>query len=171
MTSNPNPRPDPTPAGARRIARTAARRRWAGTSAALCAALLVAALGAQDAERFGERLSRMPVDFRTASTISGAGDVAAELNGAELTITVRFRGLRSAVTAAHVHNAPAARRGGVAFPLELGDAGGAAGEITATVTLTEAQIAELRGERYYVQLHTENNPGGALRGWLLRRGD
>ena len=128
-----------------------------------------ATLGAQEAERFGERLSRMPVDLRTTSAISGAGSVTAELSGNELTITVRFNGLSSGVTAAHVHNAPVARRGGVAFAVDLRDASGTAGEIVDTVTLTEAQIAELRGGRYYVQLHTANNPGGELRGWLLRR--
>ena len=138
---------------------------------ALCMALPVAAAAAQDAERYGERLSRMPVDLRTTSAISGAGSVAAELTGTELTITVRFNGLSSGVTAAHVHNAPVARRGGVAFAVDLGAASGTAGEIVDTVTLTEDQIAELRGDRYYVQLHTENNPGGELRGWLLRRGD
>ena len=140
--------------------------------AALVMALSVAAVGAQEAERFGERLSRMPVDLRTTSTISGAGVVTAELAGNELTITVRFTGLRSGVTAAHVHNAPIARRGGVAFGIDVGGAAaGTAGEITDTVTLTVDQVAELRGERYYVQIHTENNPGGELRGWLLRHDD
>ena len=130
-----------------------------------------AGAGSADTERYGERLSRMPVDLRTTSTISGAGVVTAELAGNELTITVRFGGLRSGVTAAHVHNAPVARRGGVAFGIDVGAAAGTAGEITDTVTLTVDQVAELRGERYYVQIHTENNPGGELRGWLLRHDD
>ena len=134
-------------------------------------AALIAVSGgaeAQETERYGERLSRMPVDLRTTSAISGAGAIDAELLGNELTITVRFSGLSSTVTAAHVHNAPVARRGGVAFPVEVGNSRGTAGEIVDTVTLTDDQIAELRGERYYVQIHTENNPGGELRGWLLR---
>ncbi len=142
------------------------------TLGALAVALSVAGVGAQDPERYGERLSRMPVDLRTTSTISGAGEVAAELTGNDLTVTVRFSGLSGGVTAAHVRNAPVARRGGgVAFAIDLGGASGAAGEFTDTVTLTDAQIAELRGERYYVQIRTESNPGGELRGWLLRRDD
>lgn len=144
------------------------------------AALILAALHAapsgvglrtQEAERYGERLSRMPVDLLTTSAISGSGAVRAELRGAELTVTVRFSGLSSAVTAAHVRNAPAARRGAVAFPLVGSARGAAAGEIVDTVALTGEQIAELRGERYYVQIRTENNPAGELRGWLLRRDD
>ena len=150
------------------------RRPRCGATPTVATALILvmaATLGAQEAEHFGERLSRMPVDLRTTSTISGAGSVSAELTGNALAITVRFSGLSSAVTAAHVHNAPVARRGGVAFAVDLGDASGTAGEIVYTATLTDDQIAELRGDRYYVQLHTENNPGGELRGWLLRRGD
>ncbi len=139
--------------------------------AASAAALLAVTGEAQEPERYGERLSRMPVDLRTTSAISGAGAVTADLLGDRLTITARFSGLSSGVTAAHVHNAPVARRGGVAFAIDIGEATTAASEIVDTVTLTEDQIAELRGERYYVQIHTENNPGGELRGWLLRRDD
>lgn len=180
-------RPDPTMHRAGRDARTrrrreseAGRRRGARPAppailtlalAALTMALPAAPAGAQETERYGERLSRMPVDLRTTSTISGAGTVTAELAGNDLTVTVQFSGLNGGVTAAHVHNAPVARRGGVAFPLDIGDAAGTAGEITATVTLTDEQIAELRAERYYVQIHTASNPGGEVRGWLLRRDD
>lgn len=139
--------------------------------AALHAAPSGAGFRAQETERYGERLSRMPVDLRTTSAISGSGAVRAELRGGELAVTVRFRGLSSAVTGAHVRNASAARRGPVAFPLDVGGAGDTAGEIVDTVTLTGEQIAELRGERYYVQIRTENNPAGELRGWLLRRDD
>ncbi len=160
---------EPAASNRRRDARPAPAILPALALATLAMALPAAAAGAQDAEQFGERLSRMPVDLRTTSTISGAGSVRAELQGNELTITVRFSGLNGGVTAAHVHNAPVARRGGVAFPIDVGGAGGTAGEITDTVTLTDDQIAELRGERYYVQIHTETNPGGEVRGWLLRR--
>ena len=139
--------------------------------AVLAAVSFAAGVGAQETEHYGDRLSRMPVDLRTTAAISGAGAVSAELLGNELTITVRFSGLSSGVTAAHVHNAPVARRGGVAFPVEVGNGLGDAGEIVDTVTLDDDQIAELRGERYYVQIHTENNPGGELRGWLLRHDD
>ena len=77
------------------------------------------------------------------------------------------------MTAAHVHNAPVARRGGVAFGIDVGGAAaGTAGEITDTVTLTDGSSRRApRPERYYVQIHTENNPGGELRGWLLRHDD
>ena len=137
---------------------------------ALAAAASIAAQ-APDVERFGGRLSRLPVDLRTTSTIRGEGTATAELRGRELTLRAEFRGLSSPVTAVHVHNAPRARRGGVAFPVDAGGPPGTAGEIAATVTLADAQVAELRGGRYYLQIHTETNPAGELRGWLLPTGD
>lgn len=118
-------------------------------------------------ERFGGRLSRMPVDLVTTSTIRGEGVVSAELRGPELILRAEFRGLSGPVTVVHVHNAPRARPGGVAFPVDLADPLGTAGAFVATVTLTDAQAAELRAGRYYLQIHTETNPGGELRGWLL----
>ena len=156
------------------------RARTGGSRVACAAALGLAALAAlavsvaaqtPGAERFGGRLSRLPVDLRTTSTILGVGEVKAELRGRELTLSAEFRGLSSPVTAVHVHNAPRARRGAVAFPIDVGDPPGTAGELTATVMLTDAQAAELRGGRYYLQIHTEGNPGGELRGWLLPAGD
>ena len=139
--------------------------------AALLAASAVASLGAQATERYGERLSRMPVDYRTTATITGEGLVTGELHGNALTLRARFSGLSSPATAAHLHHAPRGRRGGVAFALDLGAATDTAGEFTDTISLTAEQVAELRAERYYLQIHTDGNPGGELRGWLLRRDD
>ena len=138
-------------------------------AAVLALAALTAAVAAQApaVERFGGRLSRMPVDLVTASTIRGEGVVTAGLRERELTLTAEFQGVSSPVTAVHVHNAPRARPGEVAFPIDLGDPLGTAGGFTVTVTLTDAQAAELRAGRYYLQIHTETNPGGELRGWLL----
>ena len=142
---------------------------WAVVALAAMVVAVAAPTAAQtaDLERFGGRLSRMPVDLVTTSTIRGEGVVSAELRGPELTLRAEFNGLSSPVTAVHVHNAPRARPGEVAFPVDLDDPLGTAGAFTATVTLTDAQADELRAGRYYLQIHTETNPGGELRGWLL----
>ena len=71
--------------------------------AVTCAALMVAApvvVGAQR-EGYQGRLSPLPVDGRTAGTITGEGVVSAELNGTELTIMGSFEGMSSAATRAH----------------------------------------------------------------------
>ena len=122
-------------------------------------------LGAQSSERFKGRLSRLPVDRPTAPQLMGQGSVEATLNGDELVLTAKFEGLSSPATAAHIHRAPVARRGPVAFTVEVPAV--ATGEIRDTITLTDTQLEQLREGLYYLQIHTEGNPGGELRGWLL----
>ena len=122
-------------------------------------------LRAQSGEEFAGRLSRMPVDRATSPSISGGGDVRATLAGSELTVSATFAGMSSPATAAHLHRAPVARRGPVAFTLDV--PASASGRIEATLDLSEAQVDVLRDGRYYLLIHTENNPGGELRGWLL----
>ena len=122
-------------------------------------------LGAQSSERFKGRLSRLPVDRPTAPQLMGQGSVEATLNGDELVLTAKFEGLSSPATAAHIHRAPVARRGPVAFTVEVPAV--ATGELRDTITLTDTQLEQLREGLYYLQIHTEGNPGGELRGWLL----
>lgn len=124
-----------------------------------------AAPAAQTGERFEDRLSRLPVDRVTTSTISGQGKVGATLDGHELTLSATFEGVSSPATAAHIHRAPRARPGPPVFTLEAPTT--TAGVIKDTITLTDAQRDELRNGRYYLQIHTADNPGGELRGWLL----
>ncbi len=95
----------------------------------------------------------------------GQGSVEATLNSDELVLTAKFEGLSSPATAAHIHRAPVARRGPVAFTVEVPAV--ATGELRDTITLTNAQLEQLREGLYYLQIHTERNPGGELRGWLL----
>ena len=89
--------------------------------AVTCAALMVAVpvvVGAQR-EGFQGRLSPLPVDARTAATITGEGVVSAELNGTELTIRGSFEGMSSAATRAHVHRAQPGTPGPVAFAIDV----------------------------------------------------
>lgn len=127
--------------------------------------LFVGAAHAQISQEFRGRLSVLPIDFTTASSMSGVGEAHATLTGATLVITGDFKGLSSPATAAHVHQAPPARRGSVALTLDV--VSGRSGTLAGTFTLDAAAQDALRGGDYYVQIHTENNRGGELRGWLL----
>lgn len=139
------------------------------TALAGVAAVLLGASGlsAQSEEEFAGRLSRMPVDRATSPSISGGGEVRASLAGNELTVSATFAGMSSPATAAHVHRAPIARPGPVAFTLDVPET--ASGRIEETLTLTDAQLETLRDGMYYLQIHTTDNPRGELRGWLLPR--
>ena len=122
--------------------------------------------GAQAGEKFRARLSIAPVDTLTARTTSGSGSVDAVLVDDTLFITGTFDGMNSPAAAAHLHLAPKGIRGPAVFELSI--AKSATGVLGGRVELTEAQLHELRDGRYYVQVHTETNPDGEIRGWLLK---
>lgn len=132
----------------------------------LCSLLLSSTLFAQT-ETYRARLSPMPVSPQTVNTITGQGEVILTLNGTTLTVTGNFSGMSSAATMAHLHNGPPAQPGPVAQRLEVTAA--PAGEVTATLELTAEQVAALRNNELYVQIHSANNPSGELRGWIFLR--
>jgi hypothetical protein len=112
------------------------------------------------------RLSSMPVNSSTASMFMGSGFVTAELEGSALRIDGTYEGLNSPATGAFVHRAAKGLRGPRVWDLRV--SGGTSGRITGTITLSAAQREELARGHYYIQLHTEQNENGHLRGWLLR---
>ena len=111
------------------------------------------------------RLSPMPVTPQTVRTITGEGEVRAVLNGTTLTVSGNYTGMSSAATMAHIHQGPKAIPGPVVLRLDI--AGANAGTISGTLTLTPELIEALHAESLYVQIHSETNPEGELRGWLM----
>ncbi|HET9949983.1 MAG TPA: PQQ-binding-like beta-propeller repeat protein [Longimicrobiales bacterium] len=148
-----------------------AARRSAPAALLLAATLAAPALSpsaeaaAQSPEAYRARLSPLPVNGQTVRTITGVGQVRATLEGNRLSLSGSYRGLSSAATAAHLHLAAPGMHGPVAAPLQV--TGGVEGEISGTVTLSAEQAAALRGRSLYVQVHTEGNPDGELRGWIF----
>lgn len=124
------------------------------------------ASAAQQGETFKGRLTALPVTAVTAPTTLGSGAVTAVLTGNTLTVSGRFDNLNSPVTMAHIHRAPRGMRGPNLFDLIATKA--TSGTIEGKLTLTSAQVDEVKKGWYYVQLHTEKNPEGHLRGWLLK---
>jgi CHRD domain-containing protein len=103
----------------------------------------------------------------TASNASG--DVLATLDTStkKLSYTISYFGLSGPATAAHFHGpaAPGANAG-VAVPIGTNPAS----PVTGSVTLTDAQIADLEAGKWYANVHTEANKGGEIRGQLMRAG-
>jgi hypothetical protein len=79
-----------------------------------------------------------------------------------LTWKVYYTGTTGPATAAHIHG-PADKDGnaGVVLPLAQG---APSSPMTGSATLTEAQAADLLAGKWYVNIHTQANPGGELRG-------
>ena len=117
-------------------------------------------------EPFTGRLSTVPVDPITVRTTAGSGTLTAVLAGSTLTINGKFDGLNSPATVAHVHRARRGLRGPTLFDLTVTKA--TSGTVGGTLKLNDAQIEALKSGWYYVQIHTEINPDGHLRGWLLK---
>ncbi len=65
---------------------------------------------------------------------------------------------------AHIHTGAKGENGGIAFSLNID--GGTEGGFTGIFTLTDEEIETLKSGQYYVQLHTETNQPGELRGQL-----
>lgn len=96
---------------------------------------------------------------------SASGTLQGTLNPqtSVLTWTVRYVGLTGAATAAHFHGpAIAGQNAGVALPLT----GSLVSPISGSVTLTAAQMADVRAGKWYLNLHTAANPSGEIRGQL-----
>lgn len=136
---------------------------------ALLALVLVGTLPvlAQDAMEFGDKLGPLPVDGNTRADISGTGTVSATLDGSTVVVDGTFEGLSSAATVAHLHfGAP-----GIAGPpvVEIDVDTETEGAVGGTYELNDEQREWLVNGELYVQIHTENNPGGELRAWLWPR--
>ena len=96
---------------------------------------------------------------------TGSGEATATLDTAthELSYDVTFKGFSSDVSAAHIHGpAEAGKNAGVVVP--LGNA--PKSPIHGTAKLTPEQERQLSAGMLYVNVHTKNNPSGAIRGQL-----
>jgi hypothetical protein len=101
---------------------------------------------------------------------TGSGTVTVDYDPAtkQLTWSGSYSGLTGPATAAHIHG-----------PAEVGKNAGVVMWISekgspfpspfkGSATLTDAQAADLQAGLYYVNIHTAANPGGELRGQLVK---
>lgn len=101
-----------------------------------------------------------------AVSTSGTGAAAVNADPAtkQLSWSVTYTGLSGPATAAHIHcgAAPGANAGvAVNFGTNL------ASPIQGSGTMTDAQMADLAAGKCYVNIHTDANKGGEIRGQLM----
>jgi hypothetical protein len=129
--------------------------------------LLVAGFEASAQQRFVANLSgaqEVPLN-----NSAGKGVCRISLNSAETQITVNceYSGLSGSVQAAHIHgNAAVGENAPVLFDFAF--AGGSSGTTSNTFNVTAEQVADLRAQRWYVNFHTAQFPGGEIRGQIKR---
>ena len=124
-------------------------------------------MSVQAQEVYRARLSPMPTTPQSVTDITGEGEVILTLNGNALSVEGNFSGMSSATTMGHIHNGPPAQPGPVVHRLEVTAAPN--GNISAELELTDEQVTALRNNELYVQIHSENNAPGELRGWIFLR--
>lgn len=93
--------------------------------------------------------------------------------GPKLMVNGTFEGMSSPATVAHLHratNGPDDPAGPTPGPkvFDLVVSEGTAGTLNGSFWISEEQAEELREGWYYVQVHSQENPVGALRGWLVQ---
>jgi len=122
----------------------------------------------QTEERFKGRLSPVPIDATMRANVTGTGSVSAVLSGtSRLSISGTFEGLGGPATVARLHQGLTTGVRGSALS-ELTVSKSTSGTLSGTVTLTEAQVENLKKGKLYIQIHSEKAPDGNLWGWLLR---
>lgn len=84
-----------------------------------------------------------------------------------------FTNLTSVANNSHLHGPTASPNGngftqtaGVLFNLTRSSSAATGGKLTDLLTLTAAQEVDLMNGKYYINIHTSNNGGGEVRGFL-----
>jgi len=130
----------------------------------IASAIFLMSLGTVRAETFYAYLTGAQEVPAAATTATGYARVVVNEQTGAISFTVVFNGLSSAQTASHIHIAAIGANGPVA--INFGTVGGTSGTITGTGTITPTQLGQVRQHLGYVNVHSNNFPGGEIRGQL-----
>jgi CHRD domain-containing protein len=100
------------------------------------------------------------------NTSAGSGTAQATLDTQTkvLTWTVTYKDLSGPAVAAHFHGpSEPGKNAGIVLPFKSPQT-----PIEGTATLSDAQISDLLAGKWYANVHTAANPGGELRGNLVK---
>jgi CHRD domain-containing protein len=99
------------------------------------------------------------------TTSKGSGSVTATYDTASKKLSWKgsYKDLSGPATMAHFHSGEAGKNGPVVVPISP-----SASPFEGSATLTDAQAAELMGGKWYVNVHTDANKGGEIRGQVTK---
>ena len=134
------------------------------TLATLAIGAAVAFAGPAFAEKMKATLDAKSEVPPNASAGTGTADIDYDPASKKLSWKLTYSGLSGPVTAAHFHGpAAAGANAGVKVPI-TNTASGSEG----SATLTDEQAADLVAGKYYVNVHTDANKGGEIRGQVMK---
>ena len=101
----------------------------------------------------------------TPNSSAGTGTLTAtyDTGSKKLSWKGSYSGLSGPATAAHFHSGEAGKNGAVAVPITP-----ATSPFEGSATLNDAQANELLAGKWYVNVHTEANKGGEIRGQVTK---
>jgi hypothetical protein len=139
-------------------------RLFAAVSAAFC----LAGPGLAHAETVMFKADLQPSSEVPPKTSKGHGalDATYDTSSKVLQWNATYADLSGPVSAAHFHGpAPVGQNAGIQVPI---DKSALASPIHGQATLTDDQAGDLLAGKWYFNVHTAQNPGGEIRGQVLR---
>jgi hypothetical protein len=98
------------------------------------------------------------------SPATGTAEATLDSETRHLTYVITFSGLTGPALGAHFHGpVEAGKNAGIVLPFKT-----VISPIEGNATLTENQAADLLAGKWYANVHTAANPGGELRGQMMK---
>ena len=94
---------------------------------------------------------------------TGSATVIFDSSNNQLSWSIEFSGLSGPATAAHFHG-PAAAGANAGVQVNIGNISGLASPMNGSAVLTAEQASSLLAGQMYINIHTESNPDGEIRG-------
>jgi hypothetical protein len=133
--------------------------------AALALGATVALAGPASAEKLKATLDAKSEVPPNASAATGTADIDFDPATKKLTWKLSYSGLSGPAVAAHFHGpAETGKNAGVQVPIT--NAGSS--PVEGSAILTDAQAADMMSGKCYVNVHTAANPGGEIRGQVVK---
>ena len=99
-----------------------------------------------------------------SSPASGTAEATFDTTSKLLTYTITYKDLTGSVLGAHFHGpVEAGKNAGIVLPFKTVQS-----PIQGSATLTDQQAADLLAGKWYANVHTAANPGGELRGQMMK---